>query len=420
MDGLKASGKSFDISKRAVWEAWEKVRANNGAPGVDGASISEFESDLKGNLYKVWNRMSSGSYFPPPVRAVEIPKDHGRGVRILGVPTVADRVAQTVVARELEWKVESIFHPDSYGYRPMRSALNAVAACRLRCWKKDWVVDLDITKFFDSVPWELMVKAVEANTDLPWVVLYVKRWLEAPLQLPDGSLRIRDRGTPQGSAVSPVLANLFLHYAFDAWMAREFPNIGFERYVDDAVVHCISEGQAQMVLTALTERMREVGLELHPGKTRIVYCKDTNRRGSYEHTAFTFLGYTFQAREVRPKTGIRFTGFTPAISKDALKKISGQVRSWRLHLLTNASEADLAGRINPIVRGWMNYYGAFYRSALYPLLARINAYLMRWLRKKFKRLRGRKKAQEAWSKAVGSRPGFFAHWAWVTGVPAVW
>jgi RNA-directed DNA polymerase len=420
VDELKAPGKPFHISKRAVWEAWEKVRANKGAPGVDGESIVEFEKDLKNNLFKVWNRMSSGSYFPLPVRAVEIAKAHGAGTRILGVPTVADRVAQTVVARELEGKVESIFHPDSYGYRPKRSALDAVAACRQRCWKTNWVIDLDIAKFFDSVRWDLVVKAVEANTDLPWVVLYVRRWLSAPLQLPDGSLQVRDRGTPQGSAVSPVLANLFLHYAFDSWMVREFPGVKFERYVDDAVVHCVSEAQARQVLAALQQRMSEVGLELHPDKTRIVYCKDSNRRGSYEHTAFTFLGYTFRPRGVRTKSGRMFTGFNPAISKDALNKISAELRSWRLHRYTEVSEADIARRINPIVRGWMNYYGAFYRSALYPLLTRINAYLMRWLRKKFKRLRGRKKAQQAWDRAVTTRPTFFAHWVWVPSVPAVW
>jgi len=208
---LKASGKSFDISKREVWEAYEKVKANKGAPGVDGCSLEAFDEDLKNNLYRIWNRMSSGSYFPPPVLAVEIPKPNGGGTRVLGVPTVADRIAQTVVARRLEEKVEPIFHPDSYGYRPGRSALDAVATCRKRCWKTDWVIDLDIQKFFDSVPWDLVVKAVEAHTDQPWVLLYVKRWLVAPLQLPDGSLRERDRGTPQGSAVSPVLANLFLH-----------------------------------------------------------------------------------------------------------------------------------------------------------------------------------------------------------------
>ena len=223
MDELKSSGKPFEISKREVWEAWEKVRRNKGAPGVDGCSIADFEKDLKNNLYKVWNRMSSGSYFPPAVRAVEIPKAHGGGTRILGVPTVAHRIAQTVVARRLEWKVESIFHTDSYGYRPWRSAQDAVEVCKQRCWKRDWVIDLDIQKFFDTVPWDLVVKAVEANTDLPWVVLYVKRWLQAPVQQSDGTMQVRDRGTPQGSAVSPVLANLFLHYAFDAWMVREFP-----------------------------------------------------------------------------------------------------------------------------------------------------------------------------------------------------
>ena len=420
MDELKSPGKPFEISKRAVWEAWEKVRANKGAPGVDGESIADFEKDLKGNLYKIWNRMSSGTYFPPPVRAVEIAKAHGTGTRILGVPTVADRVAQTVVAGVLEERAERLFHRDSYGYRPRRSALDAVAACRRRCWETDWVIDLDIRKFFDTVPWDLVVRAVQANTGLPWVVLYVRRWLEAPLQLPDGTLRQRDRGTPQGSSVSPVLANLFLHYAFDAWMAREFPGVRFERYVDDAVVHCVSEAQAHEVLAALQERMAQVGLTLHPEKTRIVYCKDGRRQGSGEHTSFTFLGYTFRARGVRTKTGKMMTGFTPAISKDALNRISAQVRSWRLHRRTALSEADLARWINPIVRGWMNYYGAFYRSALYPLLTRINAYLVRWLRKKHPRLRGRKKAQDAWARACQQRPRYFAHWAWVMTVPAVW
>jgi RNA-directed DNA polymerase len=420
MDELKASGKPFDISKRAVWEAYERVKANKGAPGVDGVSIEEFEQDLKGNLYKIWNRMSSGTYFPPPVRAVEIEKPHGGGTRVLGVPTVADRIAQTVVARVLEGKVEPIFHQDSYGYRPGRSALDAVGACRRRCWKADWVIDMDIRKFFDSVPWDLVVKAVEANTDLPWVVLYVRRWLQAPLRLPDGTLRQRDRGTPQGSAVSPVLANLFLHYAFDAWMAREFPSIMFERYVDDVVVHCASERQAHFVLEAIRRRMAEVGLALHPEKTRIVYCQDGRRRGSYEHTSFTFLGFTFRARGARDRNGRMFTSILPAISKDALKRLNAEVRSWRLNRRTSLSESDIARSINPVVRGWMNYYGAFYRSALYPLLARINSYLMRWLREKFKRLQGRKKARTAWEAAVAARPRFFAHWAWVNWVPSVW
>jgi group II intron reverse transcriptase/maturase len=417
---LKSLGKPFEISKRAVWEAWEKVKANKGAPGADGVSLEDFETDLKNNLYQVWNRMSSGSYFPPPVRAVEIPKPHGQGVRILGVPSVADRVAQTVVARVLEARVEPIFHPDSYGYRPGRGALDAVATCRKRCWDTDWVIDLDIRAFFDTVPWDLVVKAVEANTELPWVVLYVRRWLAARLALPDGSMRRRERGTPQGSAISPVLANLFLHYAFDSWMAREFPGVGFERYVDDAVVHCVSEARAMFVLAALRKRMTQVGLELHPGKTRIVYCKDSSRCGLYEHIEFTFLGFTFRPRGVRTKHGKIFTGFNPAVSKGALKKMSVVVRSWRLHRRTRTSTTDLARKINPIVRGWMNYYGAFYRSELYPLLARINAYLMRWLRNKHKRLRGRKKARQAWERAVVDRPRFFAQWQWVNWVPRVW
>ena len=420
MDELKAPGKPFDISKRAVWEAWEKVKANKGAPGVDAVTVAEFESDLKNNLYKIWNRLSSGTYFPPPVRAVEIPKSHGGGTRILGVPSVGDRVAQTVVAGVIEARAEPVFHPDSYGYRPGRSALDAVAVCRRRCWEADWVIDLDIRKFFDTMPWDLAVKAVQAVTDLPWVVLYVRRWLAAPLALPDGTLRQRDRGTPQGSAVSPVIANLFLHYAFDRWMARKFPGVAFERYVDDAVIHCVSERQAREVLAALQERMSEVGLALHPDKTRVVYCKDARRRGSHEHTSFTFLGYGFRGRRVRTRSGRITTGFVPAISKDALNKISSVVRSWRLHTRTGLSEADLARRINPVVRGWMNYYGAFYPSALYTLLARINAYLLRWLRKKHKRLRGRRKAQDAWNRAVRQRPRFFAHWAWVTWIPAVW
>ena len=346
-------GKSFSIPKQLVWEAYQQVKANRGAAGVDRQSIEDFEKDLRNNLYKIWNRMSSGTYFPPPVRAVEIPK-HGGGTRILGVPTVADRVAQTVAALTLQPRTESIFHRDSYGYRPRRGALDAVAKCRERCWKKDWVIDLDVRKFFDSVDHDLMVKAVEANItpEQRWVVLYVKRWLKAPILMPDGRLAERDRGTPQGSAASPVLANLFMHYAFDSWLEREFPAAEFERYADDAVVHCATERQARLVLAALAERMESVGLELHPAKTKIVYCKDRNRRLDCEHTSFTFLGYTFRARKAPTRNGSSmFSAFLPAVSRDALKQMGSEVRHWRINLRTTSDIGELAQWMNPVIHG---------------------------------------------------------------------
>ncbi|WP_184731610.1 group II intron reverse transcriptase/maturase [Saccharopolyspora phatthalungensis] len=401
--------KPFDISKQLVWEAYRRVRANQGAAGVDGVSIEEFEKDLRNNLFKIWNRMSSCSYFPPLVKAVEIPKPGG--TRMLGVPTVGDRIAQTVVAMALETRTESIFHDDSYGYRPGRSALQAVQRCRQRCWKKDWVLDLDVEKFFDSVDHALMVKAVEANTDQRWVVLYVKRWLVAPLQLPDGTLQARDRGTPQGSAVSPVLANLFMHYAFDLFLAREFPAVQFERYADDAVVHCATERQAREVWAALAERLDSVGLRLHPDKTKIVYCKDAKRRGSFEQVSFTFLGYAFRPRKARQKDGRFYTGFLPGVSPAALKAMGQQVRTWRIHLRTGLDLKELADWINPIVSGWITYYGRFYQSALYPFLRRINTYVMRWAQKKYKRLRSFKRFKAWWTGLVEREPGLFTHWA---------
>jgi RNA-directed DNA polymerase len=408
MSGLK----SFQISKRMVYEAYRRVKANKGAAGVDGQSVEQFEQDLKGNLYKLWNRMSSGCYFPPPVRMVEIPKPGGKGVRVLGVPSVADRIAQTVAAMALEPEVEKIFHPDSYGYRPRKSALDAVGACRERCWRTDWVIDLDIKGFFGNLDHDLVLKAVAHHTDQKWVLLYVRRWLKAPLQRPDSTLAARDRGSPQGSAISPLLANLFMHYAFDAWMGREFPAVRFERYCDDVVVHCRSEGQARLVRDAIAKRMAECGgLQLHPEKTRIVYCKDGRRRGSYEHTSFTFLGYRFRVRKVRTRHGDYFFGFNPAISDEAAKRIRAQVRAWRLHLRSGWSLKELAQEVNMTVRGWINYYGRFYPSALCPSLNRINDYLVRWVVQKYKRYRGKwRRAREALRKAEKLYPLLFAHW----------
>ncbi len=410
MNESRSQVKPFDIPKSMVWEAYQRVKANKGAAGVDGQSVEQFEQDLRNNLYRLWNRMSSGSYFPPPVKAVKIPKASG-GVRILGIPTVADRIAQTVVAMFLERLVEPVFHPDSYGYRPGRSALDAVAVCRERCWRNDWVIDLDVRAFFDSVDHSRMLKAVQRHTDAKWVLLYVARWLKAPMRQPDGTLAARDRGTPQGSAVSPVLANLYLHYAFDMWLTREHPGVAFERYCDDAVIHCSSQEQAVMVRDALAARLAEVGLELHPDKTRVVYCKDADRRGGHEVTSFTFLGYTFRPRLAKNKWGKHFVNFLPAVSKDAVKAMSREIRSWHIARRSDKSLTDLAQMFNSIVQGWINYYGRFYKSMLYPLLRRINDHLVRWACRKYKRLRRReKRAKELLARAARRYPALFAHW----------
>ena len=402
--------KSFAISKQAVWEAWLRVKANKGAAGVDEQSIAEFEQDLHGNLYKLWNRLSSGTYFPPPVRAVEIPKRDGSS-RMLGVPTVADRIAQTVVRSYLEPSLEPVFHEDSYGYRPRRSALDAVGVCRERCWRADWVLDMDIRKFFDSVSWDLTLRAVAHHTDQRWILLYVERWLKAPLQLQDGSLVERDRGTPQGSAISPLLANMFMHYAFDAWMAREHPGVPFERYCDDVIVHARSERQARLLRDAIAQRLAECGLELNERKTRIVYCKDDDRRGSSEHTSFDFLGYTFRPRLSKSRFGKHFVNFSPAVSGEAKTRMRREMRRWRLHLRPDKTLTDLALMFNVVLQGWINYYGRFYKSMLNPVFRHLNEILVRWAMKKYKRLRRRPgRARRLIADVARRQPGLFAHW----------
>lgn len=402
--------KSFDISKRAVWEAYRRVKANKGAAGVDEQSIEEFERDLKGNLFKLWNRLSSGSYFPPPVRAVEIPKRDG-GVRVLGVPTVADRIAQTVVRLYLEPEVEPMFHLDSYGYRPGRSALDAVGVCRKRCWRQDWVLDLDVRSFFDSVPHDLVLRAVAHHTDRAWIVLYVQRWLKAPLRRRDGSLAERDRGTPQGSAISPLLANMFLHYAFDAWMAREHPAVQFERYCDDVIVHAPSEHAARQLRAQIAGRLADCGLALNERKTRIVYCKDADRRGSHEHMSFDFLGYTFRPRRARSRFGNYFLSFLPAVAGQEATRMRHELRRRRLHRRSDKTLTDLAGILNPVIQGQINYYGRFYPSALHPTFRHHNDMLVRWAMRKYKRLRRRPARARRFLAAVARRqPNLFAHW----------
>jgi RNA-directed DNA polymerase len=261
--------KPFCISKQEVMSAWERVKANKGTYGVDKESIEDFEINLKDNLYKLWNRMSSGTYFPPPLRGVAIPKRDGKkGIRMLGIPTVTDRIAQAVVKSHLESIVEPKFHEDSYGYRPGKSALEAVGVARQRCWREDWCIDLDIKGFFDNLDHELMMKAVKHHTDQKWIHLYVERWLKAPLQTEEGGLIERKSGSPQGSVVSPLLANLFMHHGFDEWMRKNYPTIRFEGYADDIITHCRSQEEAEKILEAIKERLKECGLEINPGKTK--------------------------------------------------------------------------------------------------------------------------------------------------------
>jgi RNA-directed DNA polymerase len=408
------TAKPYVIDKGEVWAAWQQVKGNRGAAGIDRESIAAFEAKLKDNLYKLWNRMSSGSYFPPPVRKVEIPKGDGR-MRTLGVPTVADRIAQTVVKRYLEPRIEPIFHPDSYGYRPGRSALDAVGMCQQRCWKQDWVIDLDIAAFFDTLDHELLLNAVRKQTDLTWVLLYIERWLVAPLQAEDGTQEERRQGSPQGSAISPLLANLYLHYAFDAWMQRHEPTVRFERYCDDIVVHCASREQAEGLLARISERLAACTLRVNREKTRIVYCRDDRRRGGggQPPTQFDFLGYTFRARPTKDRrTGTSFLGFNPAISDAAKTRLGQEIRQWRLHRRSDLGLTDLAQRINPVVRGWITYYGRYFPSVVRPILKRIDEYLVRWAQRTYKRLqRHRWRAWRFLATVATREPTLFAHWA---------
>jgi RNA-directed DNA polymerase len=408
---MRTTDKPFKITKKQVYEAYRAVKSNQGAAGVDKESIEQFEANLKGNLYKLWNRMSSGSYFPPPVRAVSIPKKSG-GERILGVPTVADRVAQTVVKQLIEPDLDPIFLADSYGYRPGKSALDAIGVTRERCWKYNWVLEFDIKGLFDNIDHELLLRAVRKHVKCIWALLYIERWLKAPMELEDGTRVERTCGTPQGGVVSPILSNLFMHYTFDLWMARTYPNLPWCRYADDGLVHCRVEHEAQVVKAALQARLAECRLEMHPTKTKIVYCKDGNRRGKYPNIKFDFLGYCFRPRLVRrSRDNLLFCSFNPAVSPSALKSMRAKIRELGIRRRTEVSLEEIAFRINPLLRGWINYYGRYAPSALAPLLRYVNQTLQAWARRKFKRFKAHKiRVSHFLQKLSRQNANLFVHW----------
>lgn len=401
--------KSFKIPKMLIVEAYEKVKSNKGAAGIDKVTIEEFDKNLKSNLYKLWNRMSSGSYHPMAVRLVEIPKVGG--TRNLGIPTVADRIAQMAVVRVLEPVIDPVFHEDSYAYRPGRSAHQAVETARKRCWQFNWVLDLDVSKFFDTIDHELLMKAIKRHTSERWVLLYIERWLKVPYETKEGTCIERNQGVPQGSVIGPILANLFMHYAFDEWMRRKQGHIVFERYADDAICHCRTKAEAERLQAAIVERMAECKLALNERKTKIVYCKDDLRRGSWENEQFDFLGFTFRARRSKNRWGKHFINFSPAMSNRARKKISEEIRSWKLHLRSDKTLEDLAHMFNAKLQGYIGYFSKFYKSKMYPLFQQLNLRLAHWVERKFKRVRRHKtRAIRLLGRMCRQNPNLFAHW----------
>lgn len=394
-----------------VVRAYKLVKSNAGAAGVDQQTISGFEQKLRKNLYKIWNRMSSGSYIPQPVKAVAIPKKNG-GQRILGVPTVEDRIAQMVVKLELEPKVEPYFQEDSYGYRPNKSALEAIEVTRQRCWEYDWVLEFDIKGLFDNIPHHLIMRALRKHNSNKWVELYIERWLKAQMKKPDGKLIDRTCGVPQGGVISPILSNLFMHYAFDVWITRNYPKVKWSRYADDGVVHCKTENEAMGILTALTQRFAECGIEMHPEKTKIIYCKDSRRRTNYPNKSFDFLGYTFRPRTVKNRKENKiFTGFNPAASKSSCKEIRQELRSNKIHIRSGSSLEAIAKEYNPKLRGWINYYGKYYISELAWTLRHFTKILVKWAMKKYKRYKRHKIRAIKYIMGIArNNPSLFAHW----------
>ena len=404
--------KSVPVSREMVWTAYKKVKANKGSAGVDSVSMEEFDANRSKHLYQLWNRMASGSYYPPPVKEVEIPKKDGK-IRKLGIPTIADRVGQMVIKEYLEPRMESIFHPNSYGYRPNKSAHQALTQVRENCRRYDWVIDLDIKGFFDNIDHEKLMLAVKKHVPEKWACMYIERWLTMPILTVNGELIHRQgTGTPQGGVISPLLANLFLHYAFDVWLTRTSNTVKFARYADDAIIHCKSKAQAIWVLQKLGRRMQSCGLELHKEKTKIVYCKDYRRQENHSQVQFDFLGYSFQPRTTKSKKdGGLFIGFDCAISKSSKKRILAKLRELNIQHMTFKSVVGIAQFLNPYIRGWVNYYGRYRSGEMNSIFQIVRMRLVFWARKRYKRYKTNLKRAYAWLDRVKKQyPYLFYHW----------
>ena len=384
--------------------AYRLSRAARGAAGVDGLTFDDIEAaGVERWLAALGKELREQTYRPAPVRRVMIPKPGG-GERPLGIPTIRDRVAQTAAKLVLEPIFEADFEDSAYGYRPRRSAHDAVRAVHTAlCEGYTDVVDADLSKYFDTIPHHELLQSVARRVEDRHVLRLVKMWLKVPVEERDERGRRRmsggkrsTRGTPQGGVISPLLANLFLHYAFDRWMAKQYQQLSFERFADDAIVHCRTEGEAQEVRAAIAARLQECGLELHPEKTKVVYCKDDDRRRTYPNEKFDFLGYTFRPRRSKNRKGKYFINFSPAVSDKAVKAIRAEIRHWNLHLRSDKSIEDLSRMFNPIIRGWLRYYGRFYRSALYPPMRQLDRSLARWAHRKYKKLRGHLRRATHW------------------------
>jgi group II intron reverse transcriptase/maturase len=403
--------KPFGIPKLLILDAWHQVKKAGGGAGIDNVSLKQYEENLSSNLYKLWNRMTSGTYFPQPVKQVAIPKAGG-GMRNLGIPTVNDRIAQTVVRLSMEAELDKAFVPESFGSRPGKSAHQAIEQCRRNCWQYDWAVDIDLKAYFDTIDHQLLMKAVRKHARQNWEVLYIERWLKAPVQQVNGVIVAKGEcGIPQGGSISPLLSNLFLHYGLDLWLKREFPRIPFERYLDDCIIHCKTKRQANFVVSRLKRRLDEIKLALNEEKTKICYCLDAKRRMHKEEpqVVFTFLGFDFKPRAMRRKTGGFALNFTPAVGRKAQKKLRDNLRKTGLARRTDITVEYLAATWSPIIRGWTNYFGQFRPSAMQWTLHLINRQIVGWLCRKY-RLRTRA-AQRRLLRTVQEKPNLFPHWA---------